>query len=237
MGVLETLLSVQEHDTVLTQLRHRRANLPEQQALDACLARLAALEAGLAGVRAEAQRMGAREEELETSLRQVDEKIASAGRQLYSGSVTATRELQALEADIASLKKHRGDLEDHEIEVLMEREPVDASLAAAAVKRAAIDAEASQLRLAIVEASVVIDADLTRHVADREAVVGDVPADLLALYESVRKANGGVGIARLEHGTCMACRLKLSAMELDRIRHQPAEAVIRCEECSAILVP
>lgn len=236
MGALETLLSVQEHDTALAQLRHRRSHLPEQQTLDACEARLVRLEAGLSTVRAEEARLSAGQHDLEHSIADVEAKITAAERQLYGGTVSASRELQALEADIASLKKHRGSLEDAELEVLMEREPVDARLRAADVERDAIDAEAMGLRAAVAEASVAIDASIAEHADARAGLEAEIGPDLLTVYEQSRVKNRGIGIARLEHGTCMGCRMKLSAVELDRIRHEAAEAIIRCEECGAILV-
>ena len=236
MGALETLLSVQEHDTALAQLCHRRSHLPEQQTLDACEARLVRLEAGLSTVRAEEARLSAGQDDLEHSIADVEAKITAAERQLYGGTVSASRELQALEADIASLKKHRGSLEDAELEVLMEREPVDARLRAADVERDAIDAEAMGLRVAVAEASLAIDASIDEHADARAGLEAEIGPDLLTVYEQSRVKNRGIGIARLEHGTCMGCRMKLSAVELDRIRHEAAEAIIRCEECGAILV-
>ena len=236
MGALETLLAVQEHDTVLAQLRHRRAHLPEQEQLDGCQARLARLEAGLAGARAEEVRYAGRQQQLEAAIAEIEAKIAAADRQLYSGTVTASRELQALEADIASLKKHRASLEDEELEVLMEREPLDARLRDAAEERARIDAEAMVLRAAVAEASVTIDASIAEHADGRAELESSVGAALLASYEQARTKNRGIGIARLDHGTCMGCRMKLAAVELDRIRHEAAEAIIHCEECGAILV-
>jgi predicted nucleic acid-binding Zn-ribbon protein len=35
---------------------------------------------------------------------------------------------------------------------------------------------------------------------------------------------------------CQACHLALPATEVDRIRHLPADALVRCEHCGAILV-
>lgn len=235
MSDLDALLSVQAHDTALEQLRHRRANLPEQQALDAVMARLTALEASLAPTRAELARLQTGQDELEHAIAEVDTKIEHAEKSLYAGTTTSPRELQALEADIASLRKHRGELEEREIALLIEREPHDAAIAAADTARAGIDGEAVELRVRVAEAGVSIDAEIADHTSARATAVASVPAELLALYEKVRAANRGIGVARLEHGTCMGCRMKLAAVDLDRIRKQPADALVRCEECGAIL--
>jgi predicted nucleic acid-binding Zn-ribbon protein len=58
----------------------------------------------------------------------------------------------------------------------------------------------------------------------------------LRLYEQIRTGNRGVGAARLVGMNCQACHLALPATEVDRIRHLPADALVRCEHCGAILV-
>ena len=140
-------------------------------------------------------------------------------------------------ADAWSLKKRRGELEDTELELLVEREPLDELMAAATARRTQLDLDVERLRAAIDMAAIEIDAEANVHVSARAALVDRVPGDLLANYDRIRKSNNGIGIARLEHGTCMACRLKLSAVDIDRIRHQGPDHAAHCEQCGAILVP
>jgi uncharacterized protein len=47
---------------------------------------------------------------------------------------------------------------------------------------------------------------------------------------------GGIAVARLVGTNCGGCHLTLSAVELDRIRHEPGDAVVICEECGRLLV-
>ena len=67
------------------------------------------------------------------------------------------------------------------------------------------------------------------------AVIGSA-ADLVALYEKVRVANGGTGAAALRQRRCGGCQLELNPVELQRIRLAPSDEVLRCEECRRILV-
>jgi len=66
--------------------------------------------------------------------------------------------------------------------------------------------------------------------------VPGIPANVLSLYEQVRRSNRGMGAARLVGGNCQACHLALPATEVDRIRHMAPDAIARCEHCGAILV-
>ena len=67
-------------------------------------------------------------------------------------------------------------------------------------------------------------------------VVDEVGADLVALYEKIRVANGGTGAAALHQRRCGGCQLELNPVEIQRIRSAPEDEVLRCEECRRILV-
>jgi uncharacterized protein len=233
---LGVLLTLQEHDTHMVQLAYRNTHLPEDAEILAIQAKRDALEATVTDLRAAVAAIDGRQEALEQKIHDADHKIDSVSKTLYSGTITASRELQSFEADIASLKKHRSELEDQELELLEEREPLDARLATVDAAHTAFNAEQESLRESAAQARRQIVADSAVATAARTATSALVPPATLAIYEAARAKNRGVGVARLEHGTCMACRLKLSAVDLDRIRVQAADAIPRCEECGAILV-
>ena len=81
-----------------------------------------------------------------------------------------------------------------------------------------------------------IDAELGELLTQRAPLVADAADDLLALYEKVRKNRNGVGAAELRQGRCTGCQLKIDNAELAVIRKSPEDWVIRCEECTRILV-
>lgn len=230
------LLRVQQLDTTLTQLHHRRAALPERAELETARTKRTEVGAALVPLRAAQSEANRRLRSLEDEAATVATKIADADRKLFSGSVTSPRELQALQTDVEVLKKRQGELEDAALEVMIEREPLDAEVDAAVAQLGSYDADEARLLAAIADAEAVIDAEARDVGTQRQESVATIPSDLTALYEKIRTANKGIGIARLEHGTCMACRLKLPAVELDRIRQLAGEALVRCEECGAILV-
>jgi uncharacterized protein len=237
MAALEDLLVVQEHDSAADRLRHRRETLPE-------MARLAEVEKAVATIDASSSDVGGRRDEVarrqqrhEDELASIETKIGDVEKRLYSGAVTVPRELQAMEADVASLKRHRSDIEDRVLEVMQEREPLDAEVATLEQRRSALEAELAQLRDAIAAQTIDIDAELGTELEARTAAAASIPDDLLSQYERLRKSNGGVGAARLVNGRCSGCHLTLPATELDRIRHQDPDTVVLCDQCGRILVP
>lgn len=236
MAVFDALLVIQDHDTAADRLRHQRASLPERAALAAAEARQAELDTTLAEVEGRQQELARRQRGLEDEVAALTDKIADVERRLYGGSVSAPRELQALQADQESLARHRSELEDEVLDLMETREPIDAEVARLQAERAGIDAEADQLRAAIGAAEAVIDAELAGEEEHRAAAAADLPEELLDRYEGLRTRLGGVGAARLTGGSCTGCHLTLSATQVDHIKHTAPDELVLCENCGRILV-
>ncbi len=236
MSQLEDLLVVQAHDTTLDQLRHRRTTLPERSALQDVereVKELAARHAEVAAVRDE---VASRQATFEKDMAASEARVAEIDKRMYSGEISASRDLQAMANEIKSIKARISTLEDHALEAMDEREPLDAAVAEMEARGAALVAEDERLRAAIDDAEREIEAEMAAEREARDRAAAGIPEDLLAAYEKLRVRLGGIGIARLDHGTCMGCHMKLPATELDRIKHEAPDALVHCEQCGRILV-
>ena len=237
MSALEQLLEVQALDTTADQLRHRRGHLPEQAELDAVQSALAGLEAKAGELQAQRDELARNEKRLEDEIALVREKSAQTDKTLYSGTVNVPRELSALQEEIEALARRQRQLEDQELELMEQAEPLDAELATLSAQRGVLDEQATSLLGRIAEQEVVIDAELADVLSKRDVAVSGIPADLLHEYQQLRGGLGGIGVARLNGNRCEGCHLTLSAVDVDRIRHDPSDEVAHCTECNRILVP
>ncbi|HEY2815451.1 MAG TPA: C4-type zinc ribbon domain-containing protein [Acidimicrobiales bacterium] len=235
-AALDALLTVQGLDTTGDQLRHRREHMPERAELADRETKLAELEGRVRVLQGQRDEISAGERKLEDEIAIVTRRAKSADERLYSGTVNVPRELTALQDEITSLQRRKGQLEDQELELMEKAEPLDAALAELATSRNALDSDAITLSAAIAEAEATIDAELADVVAQRTAAVELVPSELLAEYGRLRSALGGIGVARLNGNRCEGCHLTLSAVDVDRIRHEPEGALVHCEECGRLLV-
>jgi predicted nucleic acid-binding Zn-ribbon protein len=235
MSRWDALLTVQEHDTAVDQLVHRRAHLPARSELEELMSSVARTDAAIVEVEARRHELARGQQRLEDEIATLTAKAAASDKTLYGGTIGNPRELQALQEEIAALKRRISQLEDQEIELMEQIEPIDAELGASRATRADLDEKAGTLRAQIAEEEVVIDAELERVRAERTSVAGSVDADLLAEYERLRPHSGGIAIARLVGGSCGGCHLGLSAVEVDRIKKLPPEAPAFCEECGRLL--
>lgn len=236
MSDLDALLEVQERDTAVDRLLHRRATLDDRQALHDVEERLASVQARLDEGRARSQAVASRQAALESEVASLDRRIADIDRRLYSGQVSASRELQAMVAEIDSLKSRRSAVEDEVLEAMEEGEPLAEAVASLEGDEAELAAAAERLRSSIAGAEAVIDAEVDAEHRARAETAARVPAELLATYERLRARLGGVGAARLVGSSCSGCHLTLPASELARIRREPPDTVVLCDQCGRILV-
>lgn len=234
---LLALLDVQAHDTRLDQLHHQHEALPAREERDAAAAALAEAEARVTAETATRDDLARQQKKIDDEVESVKEKRAGFDAKLYGGTVTNPGELQDLQREIDALSRRITALEDDEIEIMEQVEPVEAALAelrTTVEQRTAVLADA-ELRLTAAEAEVL--AAIDAETALRETSLQPVPADLLAEYASLRGGRGGIGVARLTGAQCGGCHLTLSAMEAARMRKLPDGEVGHCEECGRILVP
>ncbi|MCU1458415.1 MAG: Zn-ribbon protein [Actinomycetia bacterium] len=233
---LVPLLELQEHDTAIDRLVHRRNTLPERAVLEAATVKLTEIADRLTGVTAARDEVAREERRLDDETRSLEDKAKAVETTMYSGTVNSPKELQAMQADIESLRKHRSDLEDRELEVMDRREALDTDVAAVVAEQAEIEAEARGAIAVIANEEAKIDDDLAAQRAAREAVATTIDPATLRLYEGARIKARGIGAARLIGNQCQGCRLTIPSGEVDRARHAPAGTVTQCDNCGAILV-
>jgi predicted nucleic acid-binding Zn-ribbon protein len=233
---LAALLSVQDLDTALDQHRRRRAGLQERAELAGIDGRLARVDDRLSAAAALRDEVAEREEALEADLGATEARRTEVSKRLYGGTVSATRDLQAMAADVESLTARASKLEAQAFEVMEEREPLDAEVAAIQrEKEHLLDARAEvEGRLSVAEGE--IDREIALDTGRRSEAVAQVPSDLLTIYERLRTRLGGIGAARLVGPSCTGCHLKLPAQELDRVRREPPDALVYCDQCGRILI-
>ena len=235
-GRLEALLEVQQHDTAVDRLVYRRAHLPEREELAAAGVRARGVRERLSALRDRREEVLGRQAKLEGTIAGAGERIKEIEARLYSGQVTATRDIMAMTAEVESLKARRSSLEDDLLAAMEEDEPLAVDAAALEAAAAALEAEAARIRVAIAEAEQVIDAEMAVEEGARAGHAASVPDTLLATYEKLRAKLGGVGAARLVGASCSGCHLTLPVQAVARIKREPPDALVQCEQCGRILV-
>ena len=229
------LLDLQAADTELAQLTHRRRNLPE-------LAVIAASERQVAQLRDETLELQTQLDDIADDQRRLEKEVETVltrtkrdDQRLTAGGVPA-KELEGLQHEITTLARRQSSLEDDLLDVMERRENLDTALASLVQRQQALATERADLDATRDAAFADIDAAATRRGAERSEIAGELPADLVTLYDKIRATSAGVGAAMLRHRRCEGCHLELAGSELNAVRTAAADAVVRCENCRRILV-
>ncbi|MFF5261011.1 zinc ribbon domain-containing protein [Actinomadura viridis] len=230
------LIDLQELDSTLDRLAHRRRTLPELAEVERLEARLTELRDAIVAAETEVGDLDREQRKAEQDVDQVRARADRDQKRLDSGQVTSAKDLSGLQAEIASLQRRQSDLEEVVLEIMERREEADGRVAALRAERAEAEAELGAVTQRRDGAQKKIDEEGGTTAAARTAVAKDVPDDLLALYEKLRGQFGGVGAAKLYRGACQGCHLALNTVDLNRIRSAAEDEVVRCEECRRILV-
>jgi predicted nucleic acid-binding Zn-ribbon protein len=234
---LTHLLAVQDLDTSITQLQHRRDALAEASGLAGVEAELAELEARRVDAAARRAELTATQRSLEEQIAGISERRSLIEQRMYAATSSSGRDLQAMNDEVRHLTERRAELEELELVAMLDQDPVDAELSALRERGAPLEAQAEELRAQVARDELEIDAALAAAVGSRAAEAALLPAALSDRYEKLRTRLKGVGAARLVGNHCDGCHLELSSVEVEKIRALPPGEVATCEQCGRILVP
>jgi uncharacterized protein len=233
-AALRRLLELQQEDSAIKQLLHRRGSLPEARELLEVNERLAELASDLEIATKQFEEAEREQSRLEGEISLIDEKIGREEQRMFSGGVSNPKELSALQAEVESLKRKKGGIEDRLLEILVQKDQVFATLESIRDEHGATEARSKELSERVGRLTEDIDADLGVHRERREKIAPDIPVDLLTLYDKIREQRAGVGAAALVGGTCEGCHTQLPAKEVERLRAEGG--LQRCDNCRRILV-
>jgi len=230
------LLDLQAVDTAIAQLRHRRANLPELAQLAALASQQAAAEADLVAAETQVSDLELAQRQAEIDLDPVRQRRVRNQQRVDDGSIPDAKVLAGLVEEIQHLDRRISDLEDAELEVLDQLETATATRDDLAARNAELAGRVGEVTARRDEQVRVIDAELATQSERRHEIAVDLPAPLVATYDKLRSAHGGVGAAELRNRRCTGCQLEINSADLRTYAAASEDEVLRCEECGRILV-
>lgn len=230
------LLQVQALDSAVLQLTHRRRTLPELGELKRLAVEVEELDDALVAAQTAVSDLEADQARAETDLEPVRERLVRIQKRIADGTVPDPKALNSMVEEVEHLKKRISDLEDAELEVMEALEEATATRDRRQ-EEVAVLAERQQVLVGRRDEQLaVIDNEITAARQDRAALASQLPADLLTLYTRIAGTHDGVGAAELVQRRCTGCRLEVNAAELRAFAAASEAEVLRCEECSRILV-
>jgi predicted nucleic acid-binding Zn-ribbon protein len=230
------LLDVQSIDTALAQLEHRRQTLPEHAEINRLRAQRAAVGSDLVASDTAVSDLEREQQRAENDLQPVRDRLTRNQQRISQGTVADPKALASMVDEVEHLKKRISDLEDAELEVMEQLETELASRETLRARAARLDAELATMSSKRDAQLAELEADMTERRTERSQLTPLLPPALLALYDKIGAGHGGVGAAELRQRRCTGCQLEVNAAEIREYQGAPPDEVLRCEECSRILV-
>lgn len=229
------LLDVQGLDTKLAQLKHQRKNVPSLARVDAVEGQIKDLYSALIASRTAASDLTRELTKAEQDVEQVVSRAQRNQARLDSGSINA-KEAQALMAEIESLSNRQEKLEEIQLGFMERLEAHKDTLEKLEIANSGMEEDLASAQVSLAAEFKVIDDEGKLVLAERQKMADSLDSGLITLYERIRSTQGGLGTAAFRGNKCEGCRLVINPIELDQIKTAPPERIVRCEECSRILV-
>jgi predicted nucleic acid-binding Zn-ribbon protein len=226
---LQRLIALQRLDSSAHEAHRRLAEEPERQK---------ALDERVEAVR---QRLTQAQEHLarnQNARRSVEKEVAVHQGRLskYRDQLMAVKtnaEYQAMQKEIGHAQTEVKRLEDSILELMLEADELGAAVKGAeralAGEQKATEAERKALGAELDE----LKKSLERVAADRAALLGELPPQLVATFELVARRRHGIAVAEARDGICTICHVRLRPQVFNTIRRN--EDIVQCESCQRIL--
>lgn len=169
----------------------------------------------------------------ELELKGVESKNKLYNDRLYAGKITNPKELSSIEQEIEMLKRQKDKLEERILELmdLVEERKMEMLRAQESLQN--LDKEYEAFIASQRKKSAMLAAEIKQLTAMREEILPKIDPALLSKYEALSARLGGIGISKVEQGTCSACRTQLLKNTISALSN--TDEIQTCENCSRIL--
>ena len=187
---LEHLLQIQDRDKSIAALRHQKSNLPERQEIADLLEALSTLQKKKDFVSKELISKEDDQQRLEDEVNAIEERVSEQEANLYSGEVSAIKDLQAIQGDIAGLQERKRLVEDQIIVVMEQIEPLKTLFDQLEIEEKTNTEQQAELEAALLRKEQSIEKQIEDVEAERSELALDTSPALLEIYEKIRKQSG-----------------------------------------------
>ena len=224
------LYQIQKIDTQLDQIEARRAEITSILEKDVRM-RNAQKHLDEAHVQVHQLQHALREMEEITRAKRI--KIEQSEAALYGGSVRSPKELQDLQTEVASLKKHLATLEDQQLEKMMQLEAAEAQQAEAQRAFDELDEQLISEYASLNGEKSQLERQRERLNAERTVISGQISAENLEVYQRLKQQKKGQAVVPIEDESCGVCGATLTPAECQAAK-SPLK-IIFCSSCGRIL--
>lgn len=220
---------------------------------------LQAVDLKIIDCRRELEQIPVREQEIQQELEQLKQLSLNAHAEVrelerrwkelegeVEASRTRQRRLRQQQLEVKTNKEYQailGEIEFLEKEVFTKEDTILEMMDKAETARREAEQnkrrfEADSVRLAtelkrLTDSAVFLNNELTIQIGKRGTLAQNLPPRILATYDRLSNALGGMALSRAKDELCQVCHVRLRPQMFQEIR--TSDAFFQCENCSRIL--
>jgi predicted nucleic acid-binding Zn-ribbon protein len=226
---LQRLITLQTLDNAAENARRTISELP---------ARVAAVEARLAGSQAVVVEARERLTANQTTRRNVEKELAVVQGRLSKFrdqlmEVKTNKEYQAMQKEIAVAEREVRSFEDQILELMLVADDLMSDVKAAEEALGREQRAADEERVALEREQTALDAEIGRLTNERATVTATIDPAALALFEHIARGRRGLAVVEARNGHCSVCHVRLRPQVFNDIRRN--DSLVQCESCQRIL--
>lgn len=230
MNKSTSLYLLQQIDLQLDALVRREKEI---SALIANRSSIERAETQLAGAILEREHAESKLIDIENKIKASRIKMQQSESSLYGGKIQNPKELQDFQTELAILKKQIAALEEDEFNAMVhvdEKQTTEHS-AGHFVEQSKAEKEKEKDVFAFELAEISQSAG--RLQSERAALTASIDAELLAIYDKLRKTKMGIPVTQVEDNTCEKCGAEITQAEWQKARISPD--LYYCPTCGRII--
>jgi predicted nucleic acid-binding Zn-ribbon protein len=231
MSDAEALLHLQDIEMGIVRGQKRLNEIAQILADDA---QVAQAQAQVTSAQQTLTPLRAKARSLELEIKSNTQKANASEEQLYSGKVRNTKEMQDMQAEVASLRKRNGELEETLLETMLAADEADGALRDAEQSLRQVVEERAGEKRHLLDEQTALQADISGLRKQRESALQVPSPDSLARYNALRPAKKGHPVAIMRGNLCTACGVEQD-MAIERLARQ-GQSLVTCLSCGRILV-
>jgi uncharacterized protein len=227
---LQTLIELQGFDAKIAGLESEAARLPRQ---------IEAIQTALTEARKAVEmvkgKLDATRKDLRT--REKDLEVANVKRQKLEAKlyeVKTNKEYSAVLLEIEEAKQEKAKTEEDILTLMEMHERLGVEIKDAELRFKTREEQAKQDEAVVRKKLGAVEQELHGQRAERQSRAKELPASLLASYDRISKARGGVAVAAVTPAAvCGGCRVGIRPQAMQELR--TSAALMVCESCGRYL--
>ena len=160
-------------------------------------------------------------------------KIDQSEAALYNGKIINPKELKDLQAEINSLKRTVGTVEDEQLTLMSQLEEIHLTLLQDQKSYNSVLTESESDNQQLFGEKSELDKEKEKLITERQAASGQIQAEVMNIYEKLRMSKNHIAVSAIEDQSCATCGSEITASDIQKARSSTSLSF--CPSCGRII--